>query len=269
MKQQKLTFKVVTDEKLSVKTYTDTLLALNDEYRRFSGDKKELSIAKMSDGGCSIDFTINNGKLILIDESDSNVFADFITHIGSIVNHLMSKESVSQLDVNGHSLNSLNNSEIIISAVKKKGNISISSGDDKLIITKDMMDKMQDNLPKAKQNAQTIIEGETIIKMYSKKIFFWSQTRFDKSKINAGNMGIIEAISKSNVKVVFDEDDFEIKNQMMTSYGGVDWQERGYVVDVEVLSRKDRIIEYKIIHNYKDESVLDKEINLFTYLYSE
>lgn len=269
MRQPKLTFKLLTDEKLSIKSYTETLLALNDEYNSFSGDRKELTIAKVGDGGYSIDFVLNKGQLSLIDDTDSYLFADFISYLGGVVNHLLSKDSVSSLDVNAHKLDTLNNTEIIIKSIKKKGSISISSGEDKLIISKSMIDTMQSNLPKGKLNAQIIEEGETVTKLYSKKIFFWFQTRFDKGDINTGNLGVIESISKKGIKVIFDDNDIETKKQMTSISGDTNWQERGYIVDVEVISRKNRIVAYRIIHNYHEEYVVDRDINLFTYQFAE
>ena len=44
---------------------------------------------------------------------------------------------------------------------------------------------------------------------------------------------------------------------MTTSQDGVDWQKRGYIVDVEIMRKDNKIVKYKIIHNYMNESVAD------------
>ena len=47
---------------------------------------------------------------------------------------------------------------------------------------------------------------------------------------------------------------------MTTSYDGVDWQKRGYIVDIEVLRKGDKIVKYKILQNYMNESVVDETL---------
>ena len=100
----------------------------------------------------------------------------------------------------------------------------------------------------SKEQAQTNI--------FKKKLFYWYQTRFDDKKSNSGNKGIIESIQPEAVNVIFEDDNSLTKAEMTTSYDGVDWQKRGYIVDIEVLRKGDKIVKYKILQNYMNESVV-------------
>lgn len=53
---------------------------------------------------------------------------------------------------------------------------------------------------------------------------------------------------------------------MTTSFDGIDWQKRGYIIDVEVMYRGNAIVKYKVLHNYMQDSVLPEDYtsNLFS-----
>jgi len=82
-----------------------------------------------------------------------------------------------------------------------------------------------------------------------KQLFKWIQTNFDK--INVGNKGLIENIYKEPLRVTFISD--IIKNSMI---GGQDWQNKYYLVDVEIQYADKKPKLYKIINNHEEESFL-------------
>jgi len=93
---------------------------------------------------------------------------------------------------------------------------------------------------------------------YSKVLFYWYQTRFDSIKINSGNQGVVESIDKNPKKVIFAEDESETKHQMTTTNKELnrDWQEVGYIVDLEIINNGENIVAYKILKNYPEDSIV-------------
>jgi hypothetical protein len=97
-----------------------------------------------------------------------------------------------------------------------------------------------------------ILVSENNANIKEKQLFRWVQTNFDKT--NVGNKGIIENIYKEPLRVTFVSD--IVKNQMI---GGKDWQNKFYVVDVEIQYSEKKPKLYKIINNYADENFLIDE----------
>lgn len=90
-------------------------------------------------------------------------------------------------------------------------------------------------------------------------MFYWYQTRFDNININQGNKGIIEKIDSKPRNVIFADDESEAKKGMTTIHPDlkIDWQEIGYIVDVEVIKKGIEIKAYKITKNYMNDCIID------------
>jgi hypothetical protein len=103
---------------------------------------------------------------------------------------------------------------------------------------------------KIKDSIDKIVKEKEANTEYNKQLFRWVQTNFDNSK--QGNKGRIEKITKEPLRVTFDND--EIKNEMTTSNDGVEWQNKYYIVNVEILTSDGSPKMYKILKNYPSES---------------
>ena len=88
-------------------------------------------------------------------------------------------------------------------------------------------------------------------KVHTEQPFKWVQTNHSNSK--SGNKALIESLSKKPISVIFETD--ELKQEMTTSYGGIDWAKRAYTVDVKVQTIEDKIVLYKVVNNYKKDSL--------------
>lgn len=81
---------------------------------------------------------------------------------------------------------------------------------------------------------------EPIVGLHKQVVIYWTQTRSDNRK---GYKGIIESISKKEVKVLFEND--EIQYEMI--HGEDQLYEKAYVVDVYVETIKDNPAAYRIM----------------------
>jgi len=85
-----------------------------------------------------------------------------------------------------------------------------------------------------------------------KQLFRWVQTNFNNYR--KGNKGIIENIARPPLRVIFDNETIQNEMTMSTGQDKVEWQDKYYIVDVEVLMADGKPTAYKIINNYADES---------------
>ncbi len=246
----KIIFRIETDNPLPVEDFTKSLEAFNREYVAFSS-VAELHISEIRKGSFEVEFIncviplgIFGGLTQL-----NNIF-DFIKHLKSIIESLKRdkekttkrKESIQNiLDISRPIINNYG------------GTINLFSGNDNFVINSQDAQLINEVAQKVlPQKTKTIEDNETN-KMYKKVLFYWWQAGFNEKKPNSGNKGIIENISKNPFKVIFKDDDSQTKKEMTTSQNGIDWQKINYIVDVEVITKNNKIVLYKILHNYPND----------------
>lgn len=81
---------------------------------------------------------------------------------------------------------------------------------------------------------------EPVIGLHTKVVLYWSQARNDNKK---GDKAVIESISDSEVKVIYDTED--LKYKMIHEQPHI--FDTAYIVDVYVETIKDKPILYKIV----------------------
>lgn len=93
--------------------------------------------------------------------------------------------------------------------------------------------------------------------VYRKKIMYWYQAKFDPSS-ETGNRAIIDDISKSSMKVIFENN--AVKDAMLhpPERFKKQWHELAYVVDVEVETVRGVPKMYKVLR-YHQEYTFDPE----------
>lgn len=87
--------------------------------------------------------------------------------------------------------------------------------------------------------------------VHKRKVMYWYQTKFD-SNSDTGNKAIIDDLSKSGLKVIFE--DYAVKDEMLHSDTkfGKPWHELAYVVDVEVQTVRGTPKMYKVLRYYPE-----------------
>ncbi|WP_197408184.1 MULTISPECIES: hypothetical protein [unclassified Guyparkeria] len=95
--------------------------------------------------------------------------------------------------------------------------------------------------------------------IHRKKVMYWYQTKFDPNS-DTGNRAIIDDISRSALKVVFENK--SVKEEMLQSQPrfGKPWQELAYIVDVEVQTVRGKPKVYKVL-KYYPEYTFDPDVD--------
>ncbi len=256
MEEEKLSFIIDTTDSISVEAFSKSLVAFNDEFKRLNSSSKELRIDKIKEGSYVVDFVIGTLVTTLPFLSNANTVIEFLDHLNNIKEYILGKKEFNYLTDK-----SLENTSNIIQPIVNCGancTININCGEQKVNFTQAESEIINEKTPTL---IKSIIgkQEETESSHFRKKVlFYWYQTCFDKNKMNKGNKGIIENIfPDSPISVIFEDDNSNAKKEMTTSIDSVDWQKRGYIVDVEVLKAGDKVLKYKIVNNYPDESIPD------------
>ena len=87
--------------------------------------------------------------------------------------------------------------------------------------------------------------------IHSRKVMYWYQTKFDP-KSETGNKAIVDDLSKSGLKVIFENN--AVKEEMLhvDPTFGKPWQELAYVVDIEVQTVRGIPKIYKVLKYYPE-----------------
>lgn len=89
--------------------------------------------------------------------------------------------------------------------------------------------------------------------MQRKRVMTWYQTKFDDSS-QTGNKAVIESISKSPVKVIFENK--AVKKALMAGNPQLNkpWNELAYIVDVKVQTVQGIPKVYTVINYYEEDT---------------
>lgn len=256
MEEEKLSFVIDTTEPISVEAFSKSLVAFNDEFKRLNNGNKELKIDKVREGSYIVEFAVGTICTTLPFLTNANIVIDFLNHIDNIKNYILGDKSINTLT----DKSIVNTSDIVQPIVKCGSNctININYGEQKVSFSQTECERIDERTPSLIKKAKSKLEESETSHYRKKVLFYWYQTCFDKNKVNKGNKGIIDNIlPQSPIAVIFEDDNSDAKIEMTTSTDGIDWQRRGYIVDVEVLKAGDKIVKYKIVNNYPNESVPD------------
>lgn len=255
--ENKIVFRIETKNPLPVEDFTKSLEAFNREYKAFSS-VAELQISEIRKGSFEVEFIqyIEPSSLFVGITNINGVF-DFIEHMKNLFSSLKKGENLES-----NNKKSVENvSDITKPIINNYGNINIVLGNDNLTINSEDAKLINENTKKLLERPQKTIESQTTIR--EKVLFNWQQVSFNEQKPNVGNKGIIQEIDKRAIRVIFADDTSQTKEEMTTSHNGIDWQEVNYIVDVEVMTKNDKIMVYKILKNYPNDSFVDEDENDF------
>ena len=258
MMDNKIIFRIETDKPLPVEDFTKSLEAFNKEYIAFSGIE-ELQISEIRKGSFEVEFISKIVAGLFSELTDVNSIFEFINHLKSIIASL--KRDKEETTKRTKSIQNI--SDISRPIINNYGTLNMICGGENFILNSQEAQDINKIAQKVlSQKFKTTEDSETN-KICKKVLFHWWQVGFNEKKPNSGNKGIIENISKNPIRVIFQDDDSQTKEEMTTSQNGIDWQKVNYVVDVEVITKDGKIAVYKILQNYMGDSFVDDEKNYF------
>lgn len=260
--EDKLTIIFDTHEPIPVDTFCKALTALQDEYSSVTQNSSKLLIKEIRKGSIEIDLITVASIAILPFMTNANTVFQFIDYLSSSIRWLSGKEKTpSEIK---YSMKELQNfkelfAPVVISNTDNSMIRVISPGHDEIIIGKNEAKQITQKVEQ--QEIKLIEPSPFFVKelKHSKVLFYWYQTRFDTEKINSGNQGVVNSIDKNPKKVIFADDPSDTKHQMTTTNPNLnkDWQEVGYIVDLELIVNGEKIVAYKILKNYPEDSIIE------------
>ncbi|OAV70741.1 hypothetical protein Barb4_01121 [Bacteroidales bacterium Barb4] len=250
-----LIYKIKIIDGVDIETLCKSLNAINEEFNRFTNNNKALAVKEIRKGSGVFEFFEKNiiSVLPLINEVD--IILKFAEYLRSI-KELFIREKEKHPNTIPLTNKTINNAELIFAPVINGDNNIINftcRGKEIMSVNKDEYEIFLDykktiKLPDT-ENELKVLDNKT----HQKVLFKWIQARFDKSKEK--DKGVIDAIQKKAIKVIFADDNSISKTEMTTSSSDTDWQEIGYIVDVETITSNNKVVAYKILKNYPDDSI--------------
>lgn len=130
-------------------------------------------------------------------------------------------------------------------------NFSVSSGG--TVINQFFINSEQANAAQNEIRRQIGVLDEPNDHIQKKRVMTWYQTKFDETS-QTGNKAVIESISKSPVKVIFE--DIAVKKALMSgdSRFGKPWNELAYIVDVKVQTVRGVPKVYTVVAYYEEDT---------------
>jgi len=261
--EDKITVTFDTHEPIEIDAFCKSLTALESEYSSITQNSSKLLIKEIRKGSIEIDLipiAITTAAILPIISNVNNII-QFMDYLRKTFSWLSGKGK--RPEEIKYSLKELKNIKELLQPV------ACSRNDNSIIriVSKDQIDilvdktKAIDIIEKVEPKNLIMLESNfnPILKRnYSKVLFYWYQTRFDAVRINSGNQGVVQSIDKNPKKVIFAEDESETKHQMTTTNKELnrDWQEVGYIVDLELVVNGENIVAYKILKNYPEDSIV-------------
>ena len=223
--EDKLTYKIDSDEPIEVNQLILSLKSLGDEYGKFSKIKDvEVKISEVRKGSFEFDFVLMSFAPLLPFMSDVNTTVDFIKRVSELKSFFLNQNSdIKPTLEEAKLMNSINipiqtfnnYGTVIINDTQKVDKVEFNKEDSKLITT-----NSSKYIKELKQK-----EDEEKQNIFKDRLIRFVQTRTDNK--DYGNKSICEDISSKEIKTIFENDD--IKNEILDNP-----YHYGFLVDLEV-----------------------------------
>jgi methyl coenzyme M reductase subunit D len=241
----------------------NSLKAIGDEYQRFTNKQKTLVVKEIRKGSGIVEFTeVAVVATTLLFMENTNTILQFVEYLSAVKDVILKGKDKLPNDMQLVPA-AVDNMNSILSPVIIGNNNKINF----FVGSQSVMETGQDDYNEIKKRSKQIIKELKPTSnpsfedcKYHKVLFQWVQTRFDNKK--SGNQGIIKTIQDKSVKVIFADDNSDTKKEMTSSIQGVDWQRVKYIVDVEAMTDSNRIVLYKILKNYPNDSIIEENDGL-------
>lgn len=223
--EDKLTYKIDSDEPIELNQLILSLKSLGDEYSKFSKIKDvEVKISEVRKGSFEFDFVLMSFAPLLPFMSDVNTTVDFIKRVSELKSFFLNQNSdIKPTLEEAKLMNSINipiqtfnnYGTVIINDTQKVDKVEFNKEDSKLITT-----NSSKYIKELKQK-----EDEEKQNIFKDRLIRFVQTRTDNK--DYGNKSICEDISSKEIKTIFENDD--IKNEILDNP-----YHYGFLVDLEV-----------------------------------
>jgi len=257
----KLTIKLNNNQPVELNQLTASLNALGNQYDTFfkrsdsfdyNKNQRKLYISKLESGSIYAELipvvmeTINQANSIIEFSSYLKSCYDFFLGTAKETKYILTKKDFIELsDIINPTANDYGSNLVI--DVKGNNNTIINN-----IITIDSTkaNAIQNGLNK---KSGDLMEDQP--KQYSKVLMYWASANFnDKHDSNSGKV-IIPEIDKKPKKVIFDnENDQILAMSSNIKFPNKNWQDLGYIVDVQVSYIHDNPNLYKITRLYGEDT---------------
>lgn len=259
----KLQVTINNENPVTLVDLTMALLGIGQQFERFIENEtteqhhasSELFIKEVRSGSIIVELiaqTIPVVPLLWVGGS----LVEWTGHAKSVLEWLNGKLDKPPKDVSKQDLKQWSN--ILEPVAKDHGsqmNFSVSSGDQ--VINQFFISSAEANVIQNSIRREVELLEEPNDHIQRKRVMVWYQTKFDDSS-QTGNKAVIESITKTPVKVIFENN--AVKKAML---GGdvrypKPWHELAYIVDVRVQTVQGVPKVYTII-DYHDEDTFDPE----------
>lgn len=240
---------------------TMALLGVGQQFERFMQNEapeqppagSELFIKEVRSGSIVVELVAQAIPVIpLLWQGGSIV--EWVGYAKSVLDWLNGQQSQPPKDVTKQDLKQWSN--ILEPVAKDHGsqlNFTVSSGGQ--VINQFFINSEQANAAQNAIRREIGLLAEPDDHTQRKRVMTWYQTKFDDSS-QTGNKAVIESISKSPVKVIFENN--AVKKALMAgdTRFSKSWNELAYIVDVKVQTVQGVPKVYTVI-NYYDEDTFD------------
>jgi len=240
---------------------TLALLGIGQQYERFIENEtteqysagSELFVKEVRSGSIVVELIAQTIPVVPLLWQGGSLL-EWANHAKSVIAWLNGKLTNPPKDVTKNDLKQWNN--ILEPVAKDHGsqmNFSISDGGQ--VINQWFITSEQANAAQNSIRREIGLLEEPDDHIQRKRIMVWYQTKFDDTS-QTGSRAVIESISKSPVKVIFENN--AVKKAMLAgdSRFSKPWHELAYIVDVRVQTVQGVPKVYTII-NYYDEDTFD------------
>ena len=251
------------EQPISLPDLTKGMDALSTLYERYTGNQKGvLYVNKVRQGSIEIEMVNAVVATLPLLSEGSSVLVEFCYRLINIVKILQGQEvdaaqpRSEQEDFKDMSkfIGIANSPNASVGGMVKNNQGTIYQNCTFNIVGKEV--------PTMQRRCQQIISPKESTHQHSKQLFKWVQTHFSKFKTgNKGviDKGVIENIYNKPLHIIFDNSD--TKQQMTTSTDKtMDWQNKLYLVDVEVQYADNQPKAYKILRHYPEETFHKRDL---------
>ena len=256
---EKLQITIDNKKPVVLNDLTMALLGISQQYERFIENEtaeenhagSELFIKEVRSGSIVVELITETMPILpLLWQGGS--FSEWVGHAKSVLEWLNGKFEQPPKELTKQDLKQWNN--IVEPIAKDHGsqlNFSVSSGG--VVINHFHINSAEANVAQNAIRREIELLNEPNDKPERKRVMTWYQTKFDDSS-QTGSKAVIESISKSPVKVIFENN--SVKKALMA--GGPrfrkPWNELAYIVDVRVQTVQGVPKVYTVINYYDDET---------------
>lgn len=261
---KKLEVKINNKKPVILTDLTISLLAISQQYQKFIETQTnesykagtELYIKEVKSGSIIVELVTQTLPVLPLLWNGGSL-VEWASQLGQTFMWLLGERNSAPQDYSKQDLKQLHS--IIDPIAKDSGSqLNITVSDQAQVnIYQYTLNSEQANAAQNKINKEMALLDTPDDNIHSKRVMYWKQAKFDDDS-KAGDKAVIESITKTPVKVIFENN--AVKTAMLTGDTRFKkpWQKLAYIVDVKVQTIQDVPKLYTII-NFHDNETFDPE----------